>query len=87
MSKAVRKERASALGLGMLGLTTPTQPQGQAEARSMHHLIPSLAPLVKPFRDSFHPAVLATFQSLIGGWVVCLGPHTLSTTTLCLTQL
>ena len=44
----------------------------------MHQLIPSLAALVESFRDSFHPAVFATFQSLIAGWVVCLGPHTIS---------
>ena len=44
----------------------------------MHQLIPSLATLVESFRDCFHPAVFATFQSLIAGWVVCLGPHTLS---------
>ena len=44
----------------------------------MHQLIPGLAALVESFRDCFHPAVFATFQSLIAGWVVCLGPHTIS---------
>ena len=44
----------------------------------MHQLIPGLATLVESFRDCFHPAVFATFQSLIAGWVVCLGPHTIS---------
>jgi hypothetical protein len=44
----------------------------------MHQLIPSLAALVESFRDCFHPAVFATFQSLIAGWVVCAGPHTVS---------
>jgi hypothetical protein len=44
----------------------------------MHQLIPSLATLIETFRDGFHPAVFATFQSLIAGWVVCLGPHTIS---------
>jgi len=44
----------------------------------MHQLIPSLATLVESFRECFHPAVFATFQSLIAGWVVCLGPHTIS---------
>jgi hypothetical protein len=44
----------------------------------MHQLIPTLATLVEPFRDPFHPAVFATFQSLIAGWIVCLGPRTLS---------
>ena len=74
----MKKERAIAHGLGILGVTTPSGDQAQAEARSMHQLIASLAPLVEPFRDSFHPAVFATFQSLIAGWVVCLGPHTIS---------
>jgi len=44
----------------------------------MHQLIPGLAALVESFRDCFHPAVFATFQSLIAGWVVCTGPHTIS---------
>jgi hypothetical protein len=44
----------------------------------MHQLIPGLATLVESFRDCFHPAVFATFQSLIAGWVVCIGPHTIS---------
>ncbi len=44
----------------------------------MHQLIPGLAALVESFRDCFHPAVFATFQALIAGWVVCLGPHTIS---------
>jgi hypothetical protein len=44
----------------------------------MDQLIPSLAPLVEAFRDAFHPRVFSTFQALIAGWVVCLGPHTIS---------
>ena len=44
----------------------------------MHQLIPGLLSLVEPFADCFHPSVFATFQSLIAGWVVCLGPRTLS---------
>ncbi len=44
----------------------------------MDQLIPSLAALVETFRDSFHPQVFATFQTLIAGWIVCLGPHTIS---------
>jgi hypothetical protein len=44
----------------------------------MHQLIPSLGTLIESFRDGFHPAVFATFQSLIAGWVVCTGPHTIS---------
>lgn len=44
----------------------------------MDQLIPGLAKLVEAFRDSFHPQVFATFQTLIAGWIVCLGPHTIS---------
>jgi DDE superfamily endonuclease len=44
----------------------------------MHQLIPSLAALVDPFRDCFHPQVFSTFQALLAGWIVCLGPRTLS---------
>src|SRR3954451_22748088 len=44
----------------------------------MDQLIPSLAALVEAFRDCFHPRVFSTFQSLMAGWIVCLGPHTIS---------
>jgi hypothetical protein len=44
----------------------------------MDQLIPSLAPLVEPFRDCFRIEVFHTFQVLIAGWIVCLGPHTIS---------
>jgi hypothetical protein len=44
----------------------------------MDQLIPSLAALVESFRDPFHPSVFATFQTLLAGWIVCLGPHTIS---------
>jgi DDE superfamily endonuclease len=44
----------------------------------MDQLIPGLATLVEAFRDSFHPQVFATFQSLIAGWILCIGPHTIS---------
>src|SRR4051812_13838625 len=44
----------------------------------MDQLIPSLATLVEPFRDCFHPQVFATFQALLAGWIVCLGPRTIS---------
>ena len=44
----------------------------------MDQLISSLATLVEAFRDCFHPQVFSTFQSLIAGWVVCRGPHTIS---------
>jgi hypothetical protein len=41
-------------------------------------LIPTLAQLVAPFRDCFRIEVFQTFQVLIAGWIVCLGPHTIS---------
>ncbi len=44
----------------------------------MDQLIPGLASLVEAFRDCFHPQVFSTFQSLIAGWIVCLGPRTIS---------
>ena len=44
----------------------------------MDQLIPGLAALVEPFRSCFHPQVFQTFQALIAGWIVCLGPRTLS---------
>jgi hypothetical protein len=44
----------------------------------MDQLIPSLASLVEPLGDCFHPQVFQTFQILIAGWVVCIGPHTIS---------
>jgi hypothetical protein len=50
----------------------------RTEVRSMDQLIPGLAGLVESFRDCFHPQVFSTFQSLIAGWIVCIGPHTIS---------
>lgn len=44
----------------------------------MDQLIPSLAALVAPFRDCFRIEVFHTFQTLIAGWIVCLGPRTIS---------
>jgi DDE superfamily endonuclease len=44
----------------------------------MDQLIPSLAALVGPFRDGFHPQVFPTFQALLAGWIVCVGPRTIS---------
>lgn len=44
----------------------------------MDQLIPSLAVMVEAFRDCFHPQVFQTFQTLLAGWIVCLGPHTIS---------
>ncbi|CAN5783558.1 hypothetical protein BH23PLA1_BH23PLA1_00460 [soil metagenome] len=44
----------------------------------MDQLIPTLAPLVASFRDCFRIEVFQTFQTLIAGWIVCRGPHTIS---------
>ena len=44
----------------------------------MDQLIPGLAALVEPFRDCFRAEVFQTFQALIAGWVVCVGPRTIS---------
>ena len=44
----------------------------------MDQLIPSLAALLEPFRDCFRIEVFRTFQILIAGWIVCVGPHTIS---------
>ena len=44
----------------------------------MDQLIPSLAAPVEAFRDCFHPQVFQTFQALIAGWIVCLGPRAIS---------
>jgi hypothetical protein len=44
----------------------------------MDQLIPGLAALVEAFGDCFHPQVFSTFQSLIAGWVICVGPRTIS---------
>ena len=44
----------------------------------MDQLIPSLVELIAPFRDCFRVEVFQTFQALLAGWVVCLGPHTIS---------
>ena len=44
----------------------------------MDQLIPSLATLVEAFHGCFHPQVFQTFQTLIAGWIVCLGPRTIS---------
>jgi DDE superfamily endonuclease len=50
----------------------------RTEVRSMDQLIPSFANLVGAFGNGFHPQVFSTFQALIAGWVVCLGPRTIS---------
>jgi hypothetical protein len=41
-------------------------------------LIPTLAGLVALFRDCFRAEVFQTFQVLIAGWVICVGPRTIS---------
>src|SRR3954468_12353079 len=50
----------------------------RTEVRSMDQLIPSLAALVETFRDCFPPQVFSTFQSLLAGWILCVGPRTIS---------
>ena len=44
----------------------------------MDQLIPGIAALVEAFRDCFHSQVFSIFQTLSAGWIVCLGPHTIS---------
>ena len=74
----VKTERANDAGFGILGLLTDPR-YHCVEARSMSQLIPSLLVLVEPFRDCFaRPEVFQTFQTLLAGWIVCLGPRTIS---------
>src|SRR6516225_4931453 len=73
-----QSERANTGGLGILGLVEDPNDLVSTEARSMDQLIPSLAALVEPFHDCFRIEVFQTFQILIAGWIVCLGPHTIS---------
>jgi len=44
----------------------------------MDQLIPSLLELVAPFRDCFRAEVFQTFQTLLAGWIVCVGSRTIS---------
>ena len=44
----------------------------------MDQLIPSLAELIAPFRACFRAEVFQTFQVLIAGWIICVGPRTIS---------
>jgi hypothetical protein len=44
----------------------------------MDQLIPGLSALLEAFDDCFHPQVFSTFQSLIAGWIICVGPRTIS---------
>jgi hypothetical protein len=44
----------------------------------MDQLIPSLTHLVAAFRDCFRAEVFQSFQILLAGWIVCVGPRTIS---------
>ncbi len=73
-----KKERANDAGFGILRLLDDPR-YHRIEARSMSQLIPSLLILVEPFRWCFaRPEVFQTFQALIAGWILCLGPRTIS---------
>src|SRR3954468_13143005 len=74
----VQRERTIPRGVGILGVLYGPRTTHRTEVRSMDQLIPSLATLVEPFRDCFHPQVFATFQAPLAGWIVCLGPRTIS---------
>src|SRR5512142_2458741 len=74
----VERERTAPRGVGILGVFRGPRTTHRTEVRSMDQLIPSLAALVEPFRDCFHPHVFQTFQVLLAGWIVCLGPRTIS---------
>src|SRR5512135_1085388 len=74
----VQRERTISRGVGILGVFRGPRTARRTEVRSMDQLIPSLATLVESFRDGFHPSVFPTFQALLAGWIVCLGPRTLS---------
>src|SRR3954466_13773547 len=73
-----RRERTTTRGIGILELLDGPRNTHRTEVRSMDQLIPALVPLVESFRDCFHPQVFQTFQSLLAGWIVCLGPRTIS---------
>src|SRR4051812_6175794 len=73
-----QEERANAVELGILWLSQDPRHRVPTEARSMDQLIPSLAALVEPFAPCFRNEVFLTFQALLAGWIVCLGPHTIS---------
>jgi hypothetical protein len=73
-----QRERTNTRGVGILELLDDTGITLRTEVRSMDQLIPSLAMLVGPFRDCFHPQVFQTFQVMLAGWIVCVGRRTLS---------
>src|SRR3954447_2344990 len=74
----VERERTIPPGVGILGVLSGPRSALRTEVRSMDQLIPSLAILVESFRDCFHPSVFSSFQALLAGWIVCLGPRTIS---------
>src|SRR4051794_36118472 len=73
-----RRERTTTRGIGILELLDGPRNTHRTGVRSMDQLIPSLVPLVDAFRDCFRAEVFRTFQALIAGWIVCLGPRTIS---------
>src|SRR3954447_17538691 len=60
------------------GVVHRHQDRSRTEVRPMDQLIPTLADLVAPFRDCFHPQVFQTFQALLAGWILCQGPRRIS---------
>ena len=74
----IRRGRTLTRGVGILGVCRAPGIAHHTEVRSMDQLIPSLAILVELFRDCFHPSVFSTFQALLAGWIICLGPRTIS---------
>ncbi len=73
-----QRERTIPRRIGILELLDDPRSAHRTEVRSMDQLIPSLATLVESFRECFHPQVFVTFQALIAGWIICLGPRTIS---------
>src|SRR5512135_2833888 len=73
-----KKERTVPCRLLILGSLKPTRIVAARRSTPVGQLIPTLAALVAPFRDCFRAEVFQTFQVLIAGWVVCVGPRTIS---------
>ena len=74
----MQKERTITHGVEILELLDDPRAALRTEVHSMNQLIPSLAALVESFQDCFHPSVFPTFQALLAGWIVCLGPRTIN---------
>jgi hypothetical protein len=70
--------RANSRLFGILWVVKDHNHRSGTEARPMDQLIPTLAALVEPFRHCFRIEVFQTFQILLAGWIVCVGPHTIS---------